>query len=122
MAIDSILHLFFVSLKITYDQFEMDSLLEDPMDVNLGSVANVAGRPSNNRRSGLKSEASNGQTLPYPVHYLDDEDFVIQTLERESIDDALEVENGLFNGNPHEIESRTIITRNASDTQYSKIG
>lgn len=114
--------LFFLSLKITYEQFEIDSLLEDPTDINLDSLVNVAGGPSNNRQSGLNSEASNGQTLLYSVHCLDDEDFVMQTLETEPIDGTLEVENGIFNENPHGIENNTIITRNTYDTQHSKIG
>lgn len=73
--------LFFISIKTTYAQFEIDSLLEEPMDVNLNSLANVAGESSNDEQSVLKLEEIIGRN-GIQIDDYDDKDVVVETIER----------------------------------------
>ena len=93
----------------------MDSSLEEPMDVNLNSAA-VTGGSSNNEQSGLSFEANNGQNLSYSIDGSGDEDFVIEILNTEPIDDASEVEKGASSRtNANQIDGGLIFTQNVFD-------
>ena len=101
----------------------MDSLHEESVDINLDSVANVAGGSSNSGQIGFKFESSNDQNPFFSINASDDEDFVNETLETEPIDDASEVGKcALSNATPHEIENPMIITRNSFDADNSNDG
>ena len=96
---------------MTYDQFEMESLLEESMD-----CANVAGGSLNNGQSWLNFEANNGQNLSSSIDGLNDEDFPMDTLRMEPIDDATSTANGnSSDAIPHEFKSATIITQNTPE-------
>ena len=101
----------------------MDSLHEASVDINLDSVANLAGGSSNNGQSGLEFEANNYQNPLFSIDGSDDEDFLNETLETEPIDGASEVGNcALSNATPHEIENPMMITQNSFDADNSNDG
>lgn len=100
-------------MKLTYEQFEFDLSHEESMYVNLNPFTVES---TNFGQSELKSQASHGQNPLFSIDGSDDEEFVIEILETEPIDDAIEVENGdPPNSDPNEIESDTIINQNIFD-------
>ena len=107
----------FTRIKITYEQFETDSLLEESMDVNLNSIANITGESLNDSgQSAFNFGTSDGQNPSFLIDGSDDEDFVIEMLETEQIHNPIDDDNGASsNVIPHKIESVTIITRGKSD-------
>ena len=110
--------MFLTRIKLTYEQFEFDLSLKEPTDVNLNPLGNV--ESSNNGRSEFKYQAYNGQNPSFSIDGSDDEEFVIEILETEPIDDAIDVGNDdPFNSNPNEIESETIINQDTFDVRNS---
>ena len=131
MVIDLFLYLFLTSIKLTYEQFETDSLLEDPMDVNLDSVAyvaymaNVAGGSSNDGRSWLKSEASYDQNYIIQIDDLDDKEVMIEAvaIENGPTDDVTAAENSASSSaNQNGIDGSTVFTQNTSAAGNSNNG
>ena len=92
LAIDSLFHLFSTSIKLTYEQFEIDSLFQEPMDDHLDSVASVAESLSNDGQIELKSETSKSRNLSFTIDGLDDDEVVIEAFETGPADFGVEVE------------------------------
>ena len=80
-------------MELTYEQFEIASSLEESMDFNLDSVGNMDGGSLNDERSGLKFEANNGRNPSLSIDASDDESFVMKTLDTETIDGTITIEN-----------------------------
>ena len=104
-------------MKTAYEQLEIHSSLEESMDAIWDSVANVTNvvkGSSRNGRIGLKSEAINGQNRSFSIDGLEEDDFVIETLETEPIDDAT-AHSDSPSVNSNETESDTNATQNIPD-------
>ncbi|XP_055304310.1 zinc finger protein 37 homolog [Sitodiplosis mosellana] len=121
----------------TYDQFEINSMLEEQLNVNLNSAANCTKRSSKNGRSGVKSEENDGRSgtsigggsdrmtnassSVIQIDDSDDEDVVVETVKIESTNDIATVANGASSNDARQnvIVGDMIVTHSTSNSHNS---
>lgn len=103
-----------ISIQATYEQFEIDSLLEESVNSTYNSVEDEIEESSNNARSALKCEARIDRNPSFLVEVASE-----QVLETEPDDDAT-ANSSIVKSN--EIECDTIAIRNIPDARNPNNG